>query len=89
MPFPTRAQTEERLTLCQDEERLSGQIQITNLPDPGALARFPHELAGSPQHGSLGHGQGLSVASSPHQPALKTLLRSQRRQSEEDLKHYN
>lgn len=35
---------------------------------------------------SLGHGQGLSGASLPYQPALKTLHTSQRRQKEEDIK---
>lgn len=61
MPFPTTARAEERLTLCQDKEQLSGRIQITNLPDPGALARFPRETAGSPRL----PGQGLSVTNSP------------------------
>lgn len=40
----------------QDKEWLSGRTEITNLPDPGALARYPQEMAGSPQHGSLGTG---------------------------------
>lgn len=59
MPFSARAWTENRLTLCQDKRRLSGWIRITNIPNPGPLARFPHETAGSPQRGLLGRGQGL------------------------------